>query len=176
MQNVSADLVWQCTKKYNSFLVKRDGVTLTAEPGNPTNVHGLKYSGLGAKKSIDVRATKDQIVLNLRKVKDQNKPAKAVRQIKINSADPNRVIKAAKKVIADAYYRPGAFNVVNQRIAKLAQATVRAHKLSAGKLKVRYGRNAKFFPFTSKGKESTTGAASKAEDEDLPALTGGEAD
>jgi len=166
MQNVSADLVWQCTRKYNSFLVKRDQVVLTAEPGNPTNKHSAKFSGLANKKTVDVKASKDAVVITLRKTKDQNKPAKAVQTIKVKAADPNRTIRTARKLVGASFYRPAAENVVATRVSKLAQAAVAANKMNKGKLSVKYGRNAKPFAFNQTTSKKSTAAA-----EELPPLT-----
>lgn len=185
MSNVSADLVWQCTRKHNAFLVKRNGIVLTSEPGNPTNINSAKYSGLASKNAVDVKATKDTVTITMKKSKDQNKPGKSMRVVKVKNADPNRVIATARKLVAASYYRPGAEKVITKRVAKLAQAAVRANKMSAGKLSIKYGRNAAPFPFTdaqkqqgSSSKKAKASSTAAAEDDELPPLapSGGAAD
>lgn len=156
MLNVSPDLVWQCTRKHNSFLVKRNGLKLTAEPGNPTNIHSATFSGLANKKTVDVKAAKDTVTITMKKTKDQSKPVKALRVVKVNSADPNRVIKTARKLVGASFYRPAAEKAVATRVAKLALAAVRANKMSKGKLSIKYGRNAKPFPFNKAAKKAST--------------------
>jgi len=177
MANVSSDLIWQCTRKHNSFLVKRNGIVLTSEPGNPSNVNSARFSGLANKKTVDVKASKGTVTITMKKAKDQNKPSKALRVVKVNAADPHRVIKTAQKLVKDSFYKPGADRIVATRVGKLAQAAVRANKLAKGKLSVKYGRNAKPFPFTpaSKSAKATKTATTSTmdvvdDDAELPAL------
>jgi hypothetical protein len=43
---MSAPLVWQCIKGYNSFVRKGlNGAIFSAEPGNLANKHSYKHSG-----------------------------------------------------------------------------------------------------------------------------------
>ncbi|KAJ3022928.1 60S ribosomal protein L28 [Thoreauomyces humboldtii] len=51
---MSSDLIWLLVREQSSFLVKRNGVTLTREPGNLTQLNSLKFSGLAQKKAIDI--------------------------------------------------------------------------------------------------------------------------
>lgn len=53
----SSDLLWSILRNGHSFLVKRDGVTLSAEPGNLTNQHSFKFSGLANKRVVSVEAS-----------------------------------------------------------------------------------------------------------------------
>jgi large subunit ribosomal protein L28e len=46
---MSDALLWELTKKQNSFLVKRNGVQLSRDPLNVANVHSFKYSGVNSK-------------------------------------------------------------------------------------------------------------------------------
>ena len=46
----SADLIWLLVKDNNSYLVKRNGVQWSREPGNLRNVNAFKYSGLAKAK------------------------------------------------------------------------------------------------------------------------------
>ncbi len=64
----SNDLQWQLLRQNHSFLVKRDGVTLSGEPGNLTGKHSFKFSGLANSQTVDVNAGKDgKIRLSTRK-------------------------------------------------------------------------------------------------------------
>ena len=64
----SADLQWQIIRNNHSFLVKRDGIVLSAEPANLTNTHSFKFSGLANTNTVAVNANKDgKIVLTTRK-------------------------------------------------------------------------------------------------------------
>ncbi|KAI8914838.1 hypothetical protein PhCBS80983_g00773 [Powellomyces hirtus] len=53
---MSSDLIWLLTRDQSSFLVKRNGIQLTREPGNLLNLNSLKYSGLAQRKSIHIGA------------------------------------------------------------------------------------------------------------------------
>jgi len=65
--SLSPDLVWACINKHNSFLVKRNGVTFSSEPGNLTNVHSYKFSGLANRTAVDIQAGKEKgAVLSLK--------------------------------------------------------------------------------------------------------------
>ena len=59
---MSSDVVWQVLRQHNSFVVKRDGITLSSEPGNLMNRHSYKFSGLANKKVVHVGAGKDKKV------------------------------------------------------------------------------------------------------------------
>ncbi len=56
ISTMSADLIWELTKKHNSFLHRKnpDGTRFTREAGNVTNVHSYKYSGLANEKTVSV--------------------------------------------------------------------------------------------------------------------------
>mmetsp|Transcript_64579 Transcript_64579/g.204179 ORF Transcript_64579/g.204179 Transcript_64579/m.204179 type:complete len:145 (-) Transcript_64579:158-592(-) len=50
-----ADLIWECVKDHSSFRRKsRDAPVMTAEPTNLMGLNLFKYSGLAAKKALDV--------------------------------------------------------------------------------------------------------------------------
>ncbi len=53
---MSADLQWLLVKDNTSFLVKRNGVTFTREPGNLKNLNRYRFSGLANKKTVDIRS------------------------------------------------------------------------------------------------------------------------
>ena len=57
---MSNDVVWQVLRPHNSFVVKRDGITLSREPGNLMNRHSYKFSGLANRKLVHVAAGKDK--------------------------------------------------------------------------------------------------------------------
>ncbi|KAI4523245.1 ribosomal L28e/Mak16 [Schizophyllum commune] len=68
---MSNDLEWLLIRKYNSFIVKKvpEGPIFSKEPGNLTNVHSYKYSGLANSKAIDVSDSPNGIKITTRKVK-----------------------------------------------------------------------------------------------------------
>jgi large subunit ribosomal protein L28e len=75
---MSGALIWELTKNNNAFLVKRNGVTFSAEKGNLTNTNSYKSSGLANHRAVDIRAAKEGgIVVSLKSSKQsaQRKPA-----------------------------------------------------------------------------------------------------
>ncbi|CAL1694845.1 unnamed protein product [Somion occarium] len=56
---MSSDLQWLLLRNNNAFIVKRveEGPIFSKEPGNLTNLHSFKYSGLANSKTIDVQQT-----------------------------------------------------------------------------------------------------------------------
>ncbi|KAI0714688.1 ribosomal L28e/Mak16 [Earliella scabrosa] len=66
---MSSDLQWLLLRKNNAFIVKRfpEGPILSKEPGNLTNIHSFKYSGLANEKAIAVNDTESGIQLVVRK-------------------------------------------------------------------------------------------------------------
>ncbi|PAV22588.1 60s ribosomal l28 [Pyrrhoderma noxium] len=66
---MSSDLTWLLLRKSNSFLVKTvpEGPVFSKEPGNLTNLHSYKYSGLANAKTIDVSASASGIRVVTRK-------------------------------------------------------------------------------------------------------------
>ena len=64
-----SDLIWQCVRDNHAYLKKGRGPkTLSAEPGNMTNVHNNKFSGLSGKKvatmNIVTKGNKQEITLS----------------------------------------------------------------------------------------------------------------
>ena len=60
---MSADLIWQVLRTHNSHIVKRDGITLSGEPGNLTNLHTYKFSGLANPLTVHVALKDKKIAL-----------------------------------------------------------------------------------------------------------------
>ena len=46
---MSDSLLWELTKKSNSFLVKRNGAQFSTDPFNVANLHSFKFSGVNSK-------------------------------------------------------------------------------------------------------------------------------
>eukprot|EP00274_Cyanoptyche_gloeocystis_P004530 CAMPEP_0196652894 /NCGR_PEP_ID=MMETSP1086-20130531/2353_1 /TAXON_ID=77921 /ORGANISM="Cyanoptyche gloeocystis , Strain SAG4.97" /LENGTH=137 /DNA_ID=CAMNT_0041983721 /DNA_START=50 /DNA_END=463 /DNA_ORIENTATION=- len=75
---MSSELVWSIIRNNSSYLVKRDGLQFSREPGNLMNINSFKYSGLANKKAIGVSAGEGGVVLSLKaKGSRARKPAKA---------------------------------------------------------------------------------------------------
>lgn len=64
---MSADLIWQVLRTHNSHVVKRDGITLSGEPGNLANLHTYKFSGLANPLTVHVALKDKKIALTKNK-------------------------------------------------------------------------------------------------------------
>jgi hypothetical protein len=51
---MASPLLWLLVKDNNSFLVKRNGITLSREQNNLRNVNSYKYSGLAHSKTVGI--------------------------------------------------------------------------------------------------------------------------
>lgn len=165
MSNISSDLIWQVSRKNSSFAVKRNGVTLSCEPGNVANVFSNKFSGLSNKKTVDIKRAGETVTITLKKGQAQNKPAQTT-VIKMKAGNTARVQKTVQKLVGSDVH---AANGV-KRVEKLAQASLRANKIAAGKFDVKYGRGRagkKAFPFS----QQVARKAKVVEEEAAPAAT-----
>ena len=106
---MSSDLLWLLTNKNSSFLVKRNGIVLSREPGNLLNRHSLKYSGLAPSKTIHISSAKKGLELNVKKTKVPSaKVSKATHSVNIVKA-PRSTLKSIKGLTKS--YRPDLRNV-----------------------------------------------------------------
>ncbi|KAJ5476011.1 hypothetical protein N7475_001740 [Penicillium sp. IBT 31633x] len=77
--NISNDLVWQITRRQNSFLVNRNsggGSQFSRDPLNLLNKHSYKYAGYANNKAIGVQATENGVAVTTKKPSNANQPAK----------------------------------------------------------------------------------------------------
>jgi large subunit ribosomal protein L28e len=122
-----AELSWFLIKKFNSFLVKRNGVTFSREPGNLLNKHSPKFSGLCNRLAVDVQpvgAGKKGVVL-AKKTKSGSvrKPRSAWNKVTIKRDFRH----SAKAISAEVgTYRP---DLKKAALARLSAIT-RVNKLS----------------------------------------------
>eukprot|EP00842_Homolaphlyctis_polyrhiza_P001746 jgi/Hompol1/2572/HPOL_006064-RA len=95
----NSELVQLLIQKHNSFLVKRNGITLSRETGNLRNVPGAKHSGLSADKPVAISAVQtpkgQAIAVTLARSKV---PANKVSAHKLTVVVPGGVRRAAKSL------------------------------------------------------------------------------
>ena len=95
------EVVWQLTKKYNSFLVKFNGQQFSRDPLNLTNFHNASSAGLSNTQAIGLSAAKTQgkkkgvkrVVTLLQKHKSHNKISKAKKNSNSGSLASRVVLK-----------------------------------------------------------------------------------
>merc|ERR1712094_931 len=74
----SSDLLWQITRNNSSFLVKRNGLELTSEPGNLMNKNSFKFSGIANLETVDVADNEKGITFSRKNKANTSKPARNV--------------------------------------------------------------------------------------------------
>ncbi|KAI0348313.1 ribosomal protein L28e [Trametopsis cervina] len=86
---MSTDLQWLLIRKNNSFIVKRvpEGPIFSKEPGNLTNLHSHKYSGIANDKTIHVAQGPSGIQIVTRK---KGASPNTVRKASVSSSIRNR--------------------------------------------------------------------------------------
>ncbi|KAI3606136.1 60s ribosomal protein l28 [Moniliophthora roreri] len=122
---MSTDLQWLLLRKYNSYMVKGlpEGPIFSKEPGNLTNIHSHKYSGLANSKTIDVSDVNGTIQITTRKSKASSQavvPARSVSNIRPRSGG-RRALRVASSV-AKRGYRPDLRKETLARVSTLLAA------------------------------------------------------
>lgn len=127
-------LLWECVKKNNCYLRKKNGhtkrsgkVAFSMEKGNLTSLNQLKYSGLANTKVADVVSTSDNKTSLIKKVasKASTKPSQGQLITNVRK-DYSRSVKTLKKVVVDNYYRPDLSLPMLQKYTAVYQANRRA--------------------------------------------------
>lgn len=132
---MSAELQWECVRKFNCFQVKRNGVTFSTERGNLKNINSFKYSGLVHPRSVRVESAgaKGGVVISRRRTQAGNKVATAFTiPARIKSTC---VAASTRKVAADlerSYYRLDLIGAAKARAAAILKSQ-RPRKVSAKK-------------------------------------------
>ena len=107
---MSADLVWQLVRNNSSFLVRRNGVEFTSEPGNLTGCNTFKFSGLANTKAVDLSVKKGKVTIGLKKTKQSKvrSPAAAWSSSVLSRATPRagQIPASIRKITTGSHYRP----------------------------------------------------------------------
>jgi len=109
---MSADLYWEITRNYSSYVVKRGSasgqVVFSKEPLNLKNKHSKKYSGLVTEKAIGVQPSEKglTVITKTDNAKNGSKPAKLYHQANISKKSNRKVYSAIVSSTAKKYYRP----------------------------------------------------------------------
>ncbi|KAI0801368.1 ribosomal protein L28e [Fomes fomentarius] len=140
---MSSDLQWLLLRNNNAFIVKRlqEGPILSKEPGNLTNIHSFKYSGLANEKTITVKDTESGIQLITRKkgaTPTSVRPGVATSTVRPRSGGRRAAGVTAK--LAKRGYRPDLRAAALARVSALIAA--KKEKKAAPPKKVR-GKKAK---------------------------------
>jgi len=105
---VSSDLLWQLTKKNNSFLIKRQGAEFSCEKNNLVNLNSPKFSGLIHRKTVSMLADPEKkgVVLTTRLSKvSTRKPAKAYKSTTLKRGARRNALSVVN-LVTKSGYRP----------------------------------------------------------------------
>lgn len=122
---MSAELQWECVRKFNCFVVKRDGAVFSTERGNLMNKHSFKYSGLVHARSVRVEsAGVAGVTVSRRRSKAGSKVATAFsRPALVKASTGIKTIKA--KIAGDlekSFYRRDLIAAAQKRAAMIIKA------------------------------------------------------
>ncbi|CAG8608461.1 4786_t:CDS:2 [Paraglomus brasilianum] len=134
---MDADLIWLITKNRSSFLLKRNGIQLSAERNNLTNLNSFKYSGIANKKAIGVTGARGGkgIVISTKKNKvSERKPADKIHTVTLRRG-VRRAAKSFTNSFTRAYYRPDLRKETLARISAIyeSQKPIKQHAAKEGR-------------------------------------------
>jgi large subunit ribosomal protein L28e len=107
-------LMWELTRRSNSFLMKKNGntkrsgaVEFSTEKGNIKSLNQFKFSGIANSKVYDVVCTDDNKAELIKKSasKAGTKPSQMTADIRIKRIDFRRGEKTIKKNTSEVFYR-----------------------------------------------------------------------
>mmetsp|Transcript_16995 Transcript_16995/g.39226 ORF Transcript_16995/g.39226 Transcript_16995/m.39226 type:complete len:152 (+) Transcript_16995:261-716(+) len=134
-------LLWEITKRNNSFIKKKNGKTkrsgkveFSTEKGNIKSLNQFKYSGIANTKVYDVACTDDnkaQLIIKTAS-KAATTPAKAVATIALNKSDFRKVEKTIKNTTDGVFYRKDLTNDALAKWYKVYTANKRANGVKKG--------------------------------------------
>jgi large subunit ribosomal protein L28e len=113
MVKLPSSVLWQLTKKNNSFLVKFNGQTFSHDPLNLTGLHNGSSAGLSSNEAVSVQATKV--------TSKKGKGKKAEFQLLNRHKTHNKVSKAKKASTSGAVYSVQPVRRGVNRIAKVVK-------------------------------------------------------
>ncbi|KAL2917298.1 hypothetical protein HK105_202962 [Polyrhizophydium stewartii] len=116
---MSSDLTWLLTRNSNSFLVKRNGVVLSREPGNLRNLHSFKYSGFAPTKTVDVSAGAKGVVVTLSKTKNASKVSASKTVVPLTGST-RASAKSVKALLSN--YRPDLTAAALARVSRINES------------------------------------------------------
>jgi large subunit ribosomal protein L28e len=134
MVHVPDALVWELTRKNNSFMKKANGRTarsgairFSVEPGNVQSLSRFQCSGLANSKVVNVVSTPTHgaVLVTKARSKAATQPKKTIIRTPMNK-DFRRVESAITKETIANYYRPDLAKLVLAKWTKVNQANRRA--------------------------------------------------
>ena len=132
MVKLPNSVLWQLTKKNNSFLVKYNGQTFSHDPLNLTGLHNASQAGLSNNQAVGVQVTKVAA----------KKGKKASFHLLNRHKSHNKIAKAKKASTSGAVYSVQPVNRGVNKIAKvvknLTHVSERVRKLALKRVQRRH--------------------------------------
>jgi len=106
VNNMSSHAAWLVIRNNSSFLIKRNGVTLSREPNNLKSRNSFRYNGLIHKQTVGVEPAKDGkgVVLLTRNSKGFQKPANSFNRVELKKG-ARRTMNTLRKTLSGGRYR-----------------------------------------------------------------------
>merc|ERR1712205_152168 len=124
--SASSDVVWAITRKNSSFLVKRNFLELSSEPGNLMNKNSFKFSGLANAEAMDIQDNEKGITFST-KNKNASQPKRHNVSMDLKK-DFRKVAKTISKKTAGSNYRKDLSNTALARWYKIWKSQQAAAK------------------------------------------------
>lgn len=132
MVAVADQLVWECIKKNNAFLKKKNGSTkrsgkveFSSEAGNVKSLNKFQYSGIANSQAVSVICTEDNKTQLVKKSASKSGTETGVRKINVKK-DFRRSVNVIAKQTTDVFYRRDLKDAVLGKYTKVYQANRRA--------------------------------------------------
>ena len=87
---VSDSLLWEATKKYTSFIIKNNGLTLSSDPLNLTCRNTKKDSGIAASRAIGIEHDIEEKDIKVKKKKEKRPVCRFILNIKTKKLIPKK--------------------------------------------------------------------------------------
>merc|ERR1711890_73306 len=100
----SSDLLWAITRKNSAFLVKRNGLELSSEPGNLMNKNSFKFSGLANAEAVDIQDNGKGITFGRKNKANTQKPKRNVVSVDLKK-DFRKVAKTITDKTEGSFFR-----------------------------------------------------------------------
>ncbi|KAJ3204626.1 60S ribosomal protein L28 [Clydaea vesicula] len=134
----SPDLLWLITRKNSSYLVKRNGIELSREPGNLRNEHSFRLSNVNAKPVLIEALPGGGASLSLKKHNSSlNQHLKATKTTNFKKSARQAAV-SVRNVLK--YYRPDMKDIAAARVARIFQSQAPKKTVKDRKYKGRSGK------------------------------------
>ncbi|KAJ1562729.1 hypothetical protein HK405_008593 [Cladochytrium tenue] len=128
---MSSEIAWEITRNSSSFLVKRNGATLSRDPRNLRNLHCKKYSSTNSKVLSVALSGANGLAVTLNKSTKVGTNPSAVAAVTLSKSGPRKLLRSVKSITAN--YRSDVTSAALARASRIFESqkpvkAVRARK------------------------------------------------